>query len=134
MINSVTLVGNLTQDTESKVFQNGSSIAKNTIAVNRKYQLNGEWVSEPTFISLTFNGYLVDKAKALSKGDKVAINGYLKQENWLDSNGVKHSKYVIVVSSLETLIANSTSKEQDVNNSSKVWDNNTSTKEEECPF
>ena len=41
--NSVTLVGNLTKDPELRYTATGRGVASFGLAVNRRYQQNGEW-------------------------------------------------------------------------------------------
>ena len=48
--NSITVVGNLTRDPELRYTQSGKATVTVGIAVNRRYQVNGEWQDATTFM------------------------------------------------------------------------------------
>jgi single-strand DNA-binding protein len=50
--NSVTLVGNLTKDPELRYTATGRGVASFGIAVNRRYQVNGEWQEQVSFFNV----------------------------------------------------------------------------------
>lgn len=104
MFNKVILVGHLTRDIELRYTQSQMAIGKTAIAVTRKYTLNGEKREETCFIDLTFFGRQAEVANQyLSKGSKLAVEGYLKFEQWQDNNGQNRSKHSIAVESMEML-------------------------------
>ena len=41
--NTITLIGNLTRDPELRYTTGGRGVASFGLAVNRRYQVNGEW-------------------------------------------------------------------------------------------
>lgn len=98
MFNYIVIFGNLVKDVESKVISDTLTISKFTIAHSRgQKQKDGTWENHPTFIDCT---YFSDKAKSLTKGTAVIINGYLKQENWTTAEGLNRSKLIIIVDDL----------------------------------
>ena len=104
MFNRVVLVGNLTKPIELRYTQSGAAIGSTGIAVTRKYTLNGEKREETCFIDITFFGKQAEIANQyLGKGSKLAVEGYLKFEQWQDNNGQNRSKHSIAVESMEML-------------------------------
>ena len=103
-MNKVILLGRLVRDIDLRYTQSQMAIGKTAIAVTRKYTLNGEKREEKCFIDLTFFGKSAEIANQyLGKGSKLAIEGYLKFEQWQDNNGQNRSKHSIAVESMEML-------------------------------
>lgn len=103
-MNKVILLGRLVRDIELRYTQSQMAIGKTAIAVTRKYTLNGEKREETCFIDLTFFGKQAEIANQyLGKGSKLAVEGYLKFEQWQDNNGQNRSKHSIAVESMEML-------------------------------
>ena len=103
-MNKVIMIGHLARDIELRYTQSQMAIGKTAIAVTRKYTLNGEKREETCFIDLTFFGKQAEIANQyLGKGSKLAIEGYLKLDQWQDNNGQNRSKHSITVESMEML-------------------------------
>ena len=103
-MNKVILLGRLVRDIDLRYTQSQMAIGKTAIAVTRKYTLNGEKREETCFIDLTFFGRQAEIANQyLGKGSKLAVEGYLKFEQWQDNNGQNRSKHSIAVESMEML-------------------------------
>ena len=49
MSNSITQVGNITREPELKYLNSGNASVKFGLAVNRRFQKNGEWVEQTSF-------------------------------------------------------------------------------------
>ena len=74
--NTVTLVGNITRDPELRFTQGGRAVASFGIAVNRRYQVNGEWQEQTSFFNVVAWGQLGENAAAsLTKGARVIVTG-----------------------------------------------------------
>lgn len=98
------MIGHLARDIELRYTQSQMAIGKTAIAVTRKYTLNGEKREETCFIDITFFGKQAEIANQyLGKGSKLAVEGYLKFEQWQDNNGQTRSKHSIAVESMEML-------------------------------
>lgn len=98
------MIGHLVRDIELRYTQSQMAIGKTAIAVTRKYTLNGEKREETCFIDVTFFGKQAEIANQyLGKGSKLAVEGYLKFEQWQDNNGQNRSKHSIAVESMEML-------------------------------
>ena len=103
-MNKIIMIGHLTRDIELRYTQSQMAIGKTAIAVTRKYTLNGEKREETCFIDITFFGKQAEIANQyLGKGSKLAVEGYLKFDQWTDNNGQNRSKHSIAVESMEML-------------------------------
>lgn len=103
-MNKIIMIGHLARDIELRYTQSQMAIGKTAIAVTRKYTLNGEKREETCFIDITFFGKQAEIANQyLGKGSKLAVEGYLKFEQWQDNNGQNRSKHSIAVESMEML-------------------------------
>ena len=103
-MNKVIMIGHLARDIELRYTQSQMAIGKTAIAITRKYTLNGEKREETCFIDITFFGKQAEIANQyLGKGSKLAVEGYLKFEQWQDNNGQNRSKHSIAVESMEML-------------------------------
>ena len=102
--NFVVEIGNLTRDAEIKYLQNGSVIANFSIAVNKsKKNPDGTWGDETFFFEVSLFGKIVESLKKyLTKGQKICVQGELRQDRW-EKDGQKHSKVYIGASSVQLL-------------------------------
>jgi len=90
--NSVTLVGNLTKDPELRYTPSGAGVASFGLAVNRRYQVNGEWQEQVSFFNIVAWTDLGENAAAsLSKGMRVIVTGRLEQRSYETKEGEKRS-------------------------------------------
>ena len=81
--NSVTLIGNLTRDPELRFTTGGRGVASFGLAVNRRYQQNGEWQEQTSFFNVVCWGDLGENAAtSLTKGSRVIVTGRLEQRSW----------------------------------------------------
>jgi len=110
-LNKVMLIGRLTRDPEVRTFATGGKVAKLGFAVNnrKKDTQTGQWVDDPVFLDLeVFNrgeqGRQADlAAESLRKGHQAFIEGHLRLDQWLDKDGQKRSKLVVVVDNFQFL-------------------------------
>jgi single-strand DNA-binding protein len=97
MDNNVTLVGNITRDPELRFTQGGQAVASFGLAVNRRYQQNGEWQEKTSFINITAWGQLGENsASSLTKGARVIVNGRLEQREYETREGDKRNVVEVV--------------------------------------
>src|SRR5262245_17419755 len=90
--NSVTLVGNLTTDPELRFTSGGRALANFVIAVNRRYQVNGEWQEQVSFFNIVAWGQLGENAAAsLTKGARIIVSGRLEQREYQTQAGEKRN-------------------------------------------
>jgi len=118
-LNHVVLIGNLTRDlgSDERSFgyvANGQARANVSIAVNRSKRNgdNGQWIDEVSYFDITIWGKTAENLKPyLTKGQKIAVDGYLKQDRW-EKDGQKFSKVQIVANSVQLLGGRSDSMNQ----------------------
>jgi single-strand DNA-binding protein len=96
--NTMTVVGNLTGEPELRFTANGAAMLTGSIADNRRYQVNGEWQEETSYINFIAWRELAENAAAsLTKGARVVITGRLQQRDWTDKDGNTRKSYDLVV-------------------------------------
>ena len=99
--NSVTLIGNLTRDPELRYTTGGRGIASFGLAVNRRYQVNGEWQEQTSFFNVTCWAELGENvAASLTKGSRAIVTGRLEQRSWETQEGEKRSVVEVVADEL----------------------------------
>ena len=95
--NTVTIVGNLTRDPELRFTTGGKGIASFGVAVNRRYQQNGEWQEKVSFFNVTAWDTLGENAAAsLTKGTRVLVTGRLEQREYETQQGEKRNVVEII--------------------------------------
>jgi len=99
--NSVTLVGNLTRDPELRYTTGGRGVASFGLAVNRRYQVNGEWQEQVSFFNVVAWGDLGENAAAsISKGTRVVVTGRLEQRSYETKDGEKRNVTEVIADEL----------------------------------
>jgi single-strand DNA-binding protein len=99
--NSVTLVGNLTRDPELRYTTGGRGVASFGLAVNRRYQVNGEWQEQVSFFNVVAWGDLGENAAAsLTKGARTIVTGRLEQRSYETKDGEKRSVTEVIADEL----------------------------------
>lgn len=90
--NTVTLTGNITRDPELRFTGGGRAVASFGIAVNRRYQVNGEWQEQTSFFNVVAWGQLGENvAASLTKGSRIIVNGRLEQREYQTQQGEKRT-------------------------------------------
>lgn len=96
--NTVTVVGNATRDPELRFTAGGKGIASFGLAVNRRYQQNGEWQEKVSFFNVTAWDALGENvAASVSKGTRLIVTGRLEQREYETQSGEKRNVVEIVV-------------------------------------
>ena len=86
--NRVILVGNLVADPELKKTNSGTSVCSFKIAVNRRFQKDGQ--TETDFIEIvTWKGTAEFVSKYFRKGKPILVCGSLQTRSWTDKDGQK---------------------------------------------
>jgi single-strand DNA-binding protein len=98
-VNSVTLLGNITNDITVRYTPSGSAVCSFGLATNRRYKVPNteDWKDEPTFHNIVLFGkqaeFLAQKAK---KGTRVYVTGRLQTRTWKDKDDKTNYKTEIV--------------------------------------
>ena len=88
-LNKVTLIGNLTADTELKQTTSGVSVCSFTIAVNRRFAKEGDPQTADFIPVVTWRKDAEFVAKHFKKGTPILICGELQSRSWTDAQGQK---------------------------------------------
>jgi single-strand DNA-binding protein len=95
--NSITLVGNLTRDPELRYTTGGRAVANFGLAVNRRYQVNGEWQEQTSFFNIVAWAELGENAAAtLTKGSRAIVFGRLEQREYENREGEKRTMVEVI--------------------------------------
>ena len=99
--NTVTLVGNLTKDPELRYTTGGRGVASFGLAVNRRWQSNGEWQEAVSFFNIVAWADLGENAAAsLSKGSRCMVTGRLEQRSYETREGEKRNITEVIADDL----------------------------------
>ena len=101
-MNKITLIGNLTHDPELRATPSGVSVCSFTIAVNRRFEQNGEKVSD-FFNIKAWRGLGEACAKYLSKGKKIAVVGELQARTYQAKDGTTRMSLDVQADEVEFL-------------------------------
>jgi len=105
-INSVSISGNLTRDSELRSANNGTAILNFSVAVNDRRKVGDEWQDVPNYIDcVVFGPRAVSLERYLTKGTKVSLEGKLRYSDWMTKEGVKRSKVEVAVEEIEFMSA-----------------------------
>lgn len=96
-LNNVVIMGNLVKEPVTKSVGN-ASLTNITLALNRSVKKGDNWETETSFIDCVIWGK-ENTIKYLTKGGKVTVEGYLKQDRW-EKDGQKNSKISVVVNNI----------------------------------
>ncbi len=94
--NKVILMGRLTKEPEIKQTQAGKEIARLTIAVDRRYQKQGEEKVADFFPCIAFGGTARFIGEYFGKGQMIHLSGSVQNRSWTDTEGRKHTVTEIV--------------------------------------
>lgn len=125
-INSIVMSGRLTRDVELRYLQSGTPVAKLSLAFNRNYQKNGEWIQETGYIDVVVWSKRGEQcAEYLHKGSPVIVEGYLKTHSYVDKNEQNRKVTEIVCTKIsflekESYNANSNEEYQSSENGDKT--------------
>ena len=99
-MNKVFLIGNITRDPELSETNNGASICRFGIAVNRRSP-SGE---QTDFYNLTaFRSLAETIAKYKKKGDRIAVVGDIQIRQYEDNQGQRRTAVDVIVNDIEFL-------------------------------
>ena len=96
--NNVSVAGNLVADPELRYTNNGAAIANLRMAVNRRWNKDGEWEEETSFFDVTAWAQLAEnRAETLSKGMRVNVIGRLEEQTWEDKDTKEPRRKVVII-------------------------------------
>ncbi len=97
--NTITLVGNITDDPELRFTPSGAAVANFTVAVNRRFKNGDRWEDklDGFFRCSCWRDMAENAAESLRKGTRVVVVGRLSQRSWEDQEGNKRSAVEVQV-------------------------------------
>ncbi len=97
--NSVTIVGNVTDDPELRFTPSGLPVANFTVAVNSRVKKGDQWEdrNDGFFRCSCWRDMAENVAESLQKGPRVMVTGRLQESKWEDNDGGKRSRIEIQV-------------------------------------
>lgn len=104
--NYVEIIGNLGDAPELKMSQQGQPRLIFDICTNKAYKEGNEWKSKSTWLKCTVWGNLATTLNRMNftKGERVQIEGELRNNNWVNTqNGEKHNDVYIQVSEMRKM-------------------------------
>ena len=97
--NSVTIVGNVTDDPELRFTPSGLPVANFTVAVNSRIKKGDQWEdrNDGFFRCSCWRDMAENVAESITKGTRVMVIGRLQEQKWEDNDGGKRSRIEIQV-------------------------------------
>ncbi len=101
-LNSVLLEGHLVKDPEERRTPQDTIVCSFSIAVNRSYKKDEDYVQEVSFVEIeAWTGLAETCVKHLCKGRGVRVVGRLKQDRWVNDSEQNRSRIKIVAEHVE---------------------------------
>jgi single-strand DNA-binding protein len=95
--NTITLIGNLTRDPELRYTAGGRGVASFGLAVNRRYQVNGEWQEQVSYFNIGCWGDLGENVAAtMTQGNRCIVTGRMEQRDYETQAGEKRTVFEVV--------------------------------------
>jgi single-strand DNA-binding protein len=88
MDNHITISGNLTREPELRFTQTGKPVCNLGVAVNNRFQVNGQWQERTSFMQCVVWGDMGENcARSLHKGNRVTVTGRIEQRAYDTAGG-----------------------------------------------
>jgi single-strand DNA-binding protein len=96
--NNVSIAGNLVADPELRYTKGGAAIASLRVAVNRRWNKDGEWEEETSFFDVTAWAQIAENcAESLTKGMRVVVTGRLEEQRWEDKETKEPRRKIVII-------------------------------------
>ncbi len=117
-LNRVTLIGNIGNDPEYKTLQDGTPVAKFSIAITESYRLkNGETQSHTDWHTIiAWRGLATFANQYIHKGSLIYVEGKLRNRQYEDKEGRKKYLTEIVAEQIILLDKKEKSPEREIGN------------------
>lgn len=117
MYQKYVIVGRLTKDGENRFLPSGSQVYKNSIATDRKFKKqDGTQGQEVMFMDFVVYAGLANTMNTyLKKGSQVLLEGFIKFEQWVTSDGSQRSRHILQVEAMKMLDSKSSGENNTYN-------------------
>ena len=96
--NNVSIAGNLVADPELRYTKGGAAISSLRVAVNRRWNKDGEWEEETSFFDVTCWAQIAENcAESLAKGMRVVVTGRLEEQRWEDKETKEPRRKIVII-------------------------------------
>lgn len=103
-INSVTVVGRITDASNLSYSTGGVAIAKFYLAVNRSQLINNQRQEAVSFVEINYYGKGAEAINQyLTKGKQICVQGELRQDRWETADRQKRQKLYVAARSIQLL-------------------------------
>ena len=105
MINRLTLIGNLGGDPELRTLENGTQVARFSIATSESYNDKaGGWITQTEWHNIVVWRELAERCAAnLKKGSKAYVDGKVTYRKYTDKDGVERNATEVVANVVRSL-------------------------------
>lgn len=88
-LNLILLIGNAGRDAELRYTSTGRAVAGFSMAVNRRYQVDGEWRDDTEWFNISSWGQQAESvANSIRRGSRVFVEGRLSTREWTNQAGI----------------------------------------------
>jgi single-strand DNA-binding protein len=95
---TITVSGNLTADPVLRYSTGGKAMVAGTLAINRRWQTNGQWEEKVSFLGFKAFGQIAENiAASCTKGTRLVVTGRPEMSDWTDKEGNARKSFDIVV-------------------------------------
>ena len=129
MLNSLSIIGNLTKDTEIKQISDQMHVCRFSVAVNNPIKKSVLYIDIECW-----NKTAVNCHKFLKKGSAVCVDGRLELNQWKSQSGENRSKIFCVADSVHFLRLDSNQQKENTQPNTKVVEEALEEDEDEVPF
>jgi len=120
-MNNVSLVGRLTRDPDVRYSDTGTSVAKFTLAVDRRFKRDGE--DSADFISCVAFGKTAEFIeKYFKQGNRMGLCGRIQTGSYMNKDNVKVYTTDVIVDNVEFVESKGASGKMAPNNASSIGD------------
>ena len=91
-LNLILLIGNAGRDAELRYTASGRAVASFSMAVNRNYQVSGEWREETEWFNISSWGQQAENvANSIRRGSRVFVEGRLSTREYTTQAGLSRT-------------------------------------------
>ncbi len=103
-VNQCTILGNITNDVELRYTAGGTAVTSFSVATNRRYKKDDNWVDEPNFHNVVVWGKQAETlARFAKKGTRIYIQGRMQTRSWDGDDGKKNYRTELVANDISLL-------------------------------